>query len=325
MKKFFAVGLGIAAVAGVCYAIKKVLENSQCDCCCEYCGEPEDHDDSEDDAESSSDDSEDGLGKSNISKDFEKSELYKDLMGEDETSKLLDDSLQEAMNNLDKSESDSDSNKADDTDMTDDDKKEEGHSDMGSENTDKNVNDIKESVDSLGSDLTKLFNAAARLTSDKIDEVSKRDDVAKAREAMGNAAAKLNKIVEDASPKAEKFIESAVGSATVMVNDAVKAGENFVGDHPELTELMNKSVDTIKNTLDATFGSGIGDEHDNEDAKVDDEDSDIPDISGVQSTEGKSFDTDLTDSDDSTKEFDEEFNDTDVPPDDGKDINTDLT
>ena len=321
MKKFFAVGLGIAAVAGVCYAIKKVLENSQCDCCCEYCGEPEDHDDSGDDTESSSDDSEDGLGESNISKDFERSELYKDLIGADEASKLLDDSLQEAVNNLDKSEPEH----ASDIDKADDDKKEEEHSDMGSENTDKNINDIKESVDSLGSDLTKLFNAAAKLTSDKIDEVSKRDDVAKAREAMSNAAAKLNKIVEDASPKAEKFIEGAVGSATVMVNDAVKAGENFVGDHPELTELMSKSVDTIKNTLDATFGTDIGDESVDEADKAGNEDSDIPDISGVQSAEGKSFDTDLTDSGDSTKEFDEEFNDTDVPPDDGKDIDTDLT
>lgn len=313
MKKFFAVGLGIAAVAGVCYAIKKVLENSQCECCCEYCGEPEDHDDSGDDAEPSSDDSEDGLGKSNISKDFEQSELYKDLIGDDEASKILDDSLQEALDNLDK----------EDTDKSDLNKKEEEHSDMGSENKDKNINDIKESVDSLGNDLTKLFNAAAKLTSDKINEVSKRDDVAKAREAMNNAADKLNKIVEDASPKAEKFIEGAVGSATVMVNDAVKAGEAFVGDHPELTDLMAKSVDTIKNTLDATFGSGIDD--DKIDEADESDDSGIPDISGVQSTEGKSFDTDLTDSDDSTEESSDEFNGTDVPPDDGKDIDTDLT
>lgn len=313
MKKFFAVGLGIAAVAGVCYAIKKVLENSQCECCCEYCGEPEDHDESGDDAESSSDDSEDGLGKSNISKDFEQSELYKDLIGDDEASKILDDSLQEALDNLDK----------EDTDKSDLNKKEEEHSDMGSENKDKNINDIKESVDSLGNDLTKLFNAAAKLTSDKINEVSKRDDVAKAREAMNNAADKLNKIVEDASPKAEKFIEGAVGSATVMVNDAVKAGEAFVGDHPELTDLMAKSVDTIKNTLDATFGSGIDD--DKIDEADESDDSGIPDISGVQSTEGKSFDTDLTDSDDSTEESSDEFNGTDVPPDDGKDIDTDLT
>ena len=155
---------------------------------------------------------------------------------------------------------------------------------------------------------------------------------------MYSAMDKLNKIIDEASPKAEKAINDVMATATVVVGDAVKAGENFIAEHPEITDLMDKSVDAVKNTLDATFGTGF----ENPDVTANDpkdgselgdmgeQSDDVPDISGVQSTDGKSFETDLTDDEavDKDTELEEamdDINDTDVPPDDGEDINTDLT
>lgn len=364
MKKFFAVGLGIAAVAGVCYAIKKAMENYSYDECygcegCEGCDGPSestDHDSesgSGDDTEFT-DESEDGLrgveglggdvvlngahttipGDDDIenyakpTKELKDSKLYNELLGEEEVNKILDETFENEQTGvkLDK-ETTSAVNETDDV-------KENG---VKAENP--NVSDIKESIESIGGDLSKLFKGVKGLTSEKVDEISKRDDVIKAKEAMYSAMDKLNKIVDEASPKAEKAINDAMATATVMVGDAVKAGENFVAEHPEITDLMNKSVDTVKNTLDATFGTGFENpdvtannpEDGSELGDMSEQSDDVPDISGVQSTDGKSFETDLTEDEavDKDTELEEEamddINDTDVPPDDGEDINTDLT
>ena len=364
MKKFFAVGLGIAAVAGVCYAIKKAMENYSYDECygcegCEGCDGPAESADngsesgSGDDTEFT-DESEDGLrgveglggdvvlngahttipGDDDIencakpTKELKDSKLYNELLGEEEVNKILDETFENEQTGvkLDK-ETTSDVNKTDDA-------KENG---VKAENP--NVSDIKESIESIGGNLSKLFNGVKGLTSEKVEEISKRDDVIKAKEAMYSAMDKLNKIVDEASPKAEKAINDAMATATVMVGDAVKAGENFVAEHPEITDLMNKSVDTVKNTLDATFGTGFENPDVTANTPVDgselgdigEQSDDVPDISGVQSTDGKSFETDLTEDEavDKDTELEEEamddINDTDVPPDDGEDINTDLT
>lgn len=355
MKKFFAVGLGIAAVAGVCYAIKKAMENYSYDECygcegCEGCDGPTDKgskSDSGDDAEFT-DESEDGLrGVDGLggnvvlngahttipcdddiekyakpTKELKDSKLYNELLGEEEVNKILDETFENEQTGvkLDK-ETTSDVNETD----------------AKAEN--QNVSDIKESIESIGGDLSKLFNGVKDLTSEKVEEISKRDDVIKAREAMYSAMDKLNKIIDEASPKAEKAINDVMATATVVVSDAVKAGENFVAEHPEITDLMNKSVDTVKNTLDATFGTGFENpditantpEDGSELGDMDEQSDDVPDISGVQSTDGKSFETDLTEDEavDKDTELEEEamddINDTDVPPDDGEDINTDLT
>lgn len=364
MKKFFAVGLGIAAVAGVCYAIKKAMENCSYDECygCEGCdgcdGPAESADkgsesDSGDDTEFT-DESEDGLrgveglggavvlnGAHNTipsdediekyakpTKELKDSKLYNELLGEEEVNKILDETFENEKTGvkLDK-ETTSDVKGTDDVKETD----------VKVENP--NVSNIKESIESIGGDLSKLFKGVKGLTSEKVDEISKRDDVIKAKEAMYSAMDKLNKIVDEASPKAEKAINAAMATATVMVGDAVKAGENFVAEHPEITDLMNKSVDTVKSTLDATFGTGFENpdvtantpEDGSELGDIGEQSDDVPDISGVQSTDGKSFETDLTEDEavDKDTELEEEamddINDTDVPPDDGEDINTDLT
>lgn len=365
MKKFFAVGLGIAAVAGVCYAIKKAMENYSYDDCygcegCEGCGGPAESTDNDSDSGSGddtefTDESEDGLrgveglggavvlngahttipGDDDIenyakpTKELKDSKLYNELLGEEEVNKILDETFENEQTGvkLDKETT------ADAKETTADVK---GNS-VKAENP--NVSDIKESIESIGEDLSKLFKGVKDLTSEKVEEVSKRDDVIKAKEAMYSAMDKLNKIVDEASPKAEKAINDVMATATVVVGDAVKAGENFVAEHPELTDLMNKSVDTVKSTLDATFGTGFENpdvtantpEDGDELGDMSEQSDGVPDISGVQSTDGKSFETDLTEDEavDKDTELEEEamddINDTDVPPDDGEDINTDLT
>ena len=363
MKKFFAVGLGIAAVAGVCYAIKKAMENCSYDECygcegCDGCDGPAESADkgsesgSGDDTEFT-DESEDGLrgveglggavvlndahntipGDDDIekyakpTKELKDSKLYNELLGEEEVNKILDETFENEKTGvkLDK-ETYSDVKETDDV------------KENGAKVENPNVSDIKESIESIGGDLNKLFNGVKGLTSEKVEEISKRDDVIKAKEAMYSAMDKLNKIIDEASPKAEKAINDVMATATVVVGDAVKAGENFVAEHPEITDLMDKSVDAVKNTLDATFGTGF----ENPDVTANDpkdgselgdmgeQSDDVPDISGVQSTDGKSFETDLTDDEavDKDTELEEamdDINDTDVPPDDGEDINTDLT
>lgn len=357
MKKFFAVGLGIAAVAGVCYAIKKAMENCSYDECygCEGCdgcdGPAESADngsesDSGDDTEFT-DESEDGLrgveglggavvlnGAHNTipsdddiekyakpTKELKDSKLYNELLGEEEVNKILDETFENEKTGVKL-----------DKETTSETKSEDVKTDN------KNVSDIKESLESIGGDLSKLFNGVKGLTSERVEEISKRDDVIKAKEAMYSAMDKLNKIIDEASPKAEKAINDVMATATVVVGDAVKAGENFVAEHPEITDLMNKSVDTVKNTLDATFGVGFENpdvtanapEDGSELGDMSEQSDDVPDISGVQSTDGKSFETDLTDDEavDKDTELEEamdDINDTDVPPDDGEDINTDLT
>lgn len=358
MKKFFAVGLGIAAVAGVCYAIKKAMESCSYDECygCEGCdgcdGPAESADkgsesDSGDDTEFT-DESEDGLrgveglggavvlnGAHNTipsdediekyakpTKELKDSKLYNELLGEEEVNKILDETFENEKTGVKL-----------DKETTSETKSE----DVKAENP--NVSDIKESIESIGGNLSRLFNGVKGLTSEKVEEISKRDDVIKAKEAMYSAMDKLNKIVDEASPKAEKAINDVMATATVVVGDAVKAGENFVAEHPEITDLMNKSVDTVKNTLDATFGTGFENpdvtantpEDGGELGDIGEQSDDVPDISGVQSTDGKSFETDLTEDEavDKDTELEEEamddINDTDVPPDDGEDINTDLT
>lgn len=364
MKKFFAVGLGIAAVAGVCYAIKKAMENYSYDECygcegCEGCDGPAEstdkgsESDSGDDTEFT-DESEDGLrgveglggavvlnGAHNTipsdddiekyakpTKELKDSKLYNELLGEEEVNKILNETFENEKTGvkLDK-ETTSDVEETDDAEET------------GVKADNQNVSDIKESIESIGGNLSKLFNGVKGLTSEKVEEISKRDDVIKAKEAMYSAMDKLNKIVDEVSPKAEKAINDAMATATVMVGDAVKAGENFVAEHPEITDLMNKSVDTVKNTLDATFGIGFENsdvtantpEDGSDLGDIGEQSDDVPDISGVQSTDGKSFETDLTEDEavDKDTELEEEamddINDTDVPPDDGEDINTDLT
>lgn len=370
MKKFFAVGLGIAAVAGVCYAIKKAMENYSYDECygcegCEGCDGPAESADngsksgSGDDTEFT-DESEDGLrgveglggavvlngahntipGDDDIenyakpTEELKDSKLYNELLGEEEVNKILDETFENEQTGvkLDK-ETTSDAKETDDTKETAD------VTENGVKADNKNVSDIKESIESIGGNLSRLFNDVKGLTSEKVEEISKRDDVIKAKEAMYSAMDKLNKIVDEASPKAEKAINDAMATATVVVGDAVKAGENFVAEHPEITDLMSKSVDTVKNTLDATFGTGFENpdvtantpEDGDELGDMSEQSDGVPDISGVQSTDGKSFETDLTDDEavDKDTEPEEEamddINDTDVPPDDGEDINTDLT
>lgn len=357
MKKFFAVGLGIAAVAGVCYAIKKAMENCSYDECygCEGCdgcdGPAESADngsesDSGDDTEFT-DESEDGLrgvegldgavvlnGAHNTipsdddiekyakpTKELKDSKIYNEILGEEEVNKILDETFENEKTGVKL-----------DKETTSETKSEDVKTDN------KNVSDIKESIESIGGDLSKLFNGVKGLTSERVEEISKRDDVIKAKEAMYSAMDKLNKIIDEASPKAEKAINDVMATATVVVGDAVKAGENFVAEHPEITDLMNKSVDTVKNTLDATFGAGFENpdvtanapEDGSELGDMSEQSDDVPDISGVQSTDGKSFETDLTDDEavDKDTELEEamdDINDTDVPPDDGEDINTDLT
>lgn len=361
MKKFFAVGLGIAAVAGVCYAIKKAMENYSYDECygcegCEGCGGPANkgsESDSGDDTEFT-DESEDGLrgvdglggdvvlngahttipGDDDIedcakpTKELKDSKLYNELLGEEEVNKILDETFENEQTGVKLGkETTSDVNETDDV----------NENSVKAENP--NVSNIKESIESIGGNLSKLFNGVKGLTSEKVEEISKRDDVIKAKEAMYSAMDKLNKIVDEASPKAEKAINDVMATATVVVGDAVKAGENFVAEHPEITDLMDKSVDTVKNTLDAAFGTGFENpditantpEDGSELGDMDEQSDDVPDISGVQSTDGKSFETDLTEDEavDKDTELEEEamddINDTDVPPDDGEDINTDLT
>lgn len=358
MKKFFAVGLGIAAVAGVCYAIKKVMESCSYDECygcegCDGCAGPAESADN--DSESGSgddteftDESEDGLrgveglggdvvlngahatipsdddieNYAKPTEELKDSKLYNELLGEEEVNKILDETFENEQTGVKLDKENTAETKSEDVKVDN-----------------KNVSDIKESLESIGGDLSKLFKGVKGLTSEKVEEISKRDDVIKAKEAMYSAMDKLNKIVDEASPKAEKAINDVMATATVVVGDAVKAGENFMSEHPEITDLMNKSVDTVKNTLDATFGTSFENpdvtantpEDGSELGDMGEQSDDVPDISGVQSTDGKSFETDLTEDEavDKDTELEEEamndINDTDVPPDDGEDINTDLT
>lgn len=358
MKKFFAVGLGIAAVAGVCYAIKKVMESCSYDECygcegCDGCAGPAESADN--DGESGSgddteftDESEDGLrgveglggdvvlngahatipsdddieNYAKPTEELKDSKLYNELLGEEEVNKILDETFGTEQTGVKIDKENTAETKSEDVKVDN-----------------KNVSDIKESLESIGGDLSKLFKGVKGLTSEKVDEISKRDDVIKAKEAMYSAMDKLNKIVDEASPKAEKAINDVMATATVVVGDAVKAGENFVAEHPEITDLMNKSVDTVKNTLDATFGTSFENpdvttntpEDGSELEGMHGQSDSVPDISGVQPTDGKSFETDLTEDEavDKGTEPEEEamndINDTDVPPDDGEDINTDLT
>ena len=79
-----------------------------------------------------------------------------------------------------------------------------------------------------------------------------RDEI---RKDLLTAIDKLDTKVTAAIPVVEEAINKAIDKATELSGDAADAGMQFVADHPELKKYIDTSIDTIKNTVDANFGT----------------------------------------------------------------------
>ena len=146
-------------------------------------------------------------------------------------------------------------------------KESDGESEKVPEMTDKEAEEaIKQLVDErdgLDGDSekphTKLDDLSedekAALKAEVIQEFKNKFNRDEIRKDLLTAIDKLDTKVTAAIPVVEEAINKAIDKATELSGDAADAGKQFVADHPELKKYINTSIDTIKNTVDANFGT----------------------------------------------------------------------
>lgn len=95
----------------------------------------------------------------------------------------------------------------------------------------------------------------AALKAEVIQEFKNKFNRDEIRKDLLTAIDKLDTKVTAAIPVVEEAINKAIDKATELSGDAADAGKQFVADHPELKKYIDTSIDTIKNTVDANFGT----------------------------------------------------------------------
>lgn len=146
-------------------------------------------------------------------------------------------------------------------------KESDGESEKVPEMTDKEAEEaIKQLVDEhdgLDGDSekphTKLDDLSedekAALKAEMLQELKNKFNTDEIRKDLLTAIDKLDTKVTAAIPVVEEAINKAIDKATELSGDAADAGKQFVADHPELKNYIDTSIDTIKNTVDANFGT----------------------------------------------------------------------
>lgn len=97
----------------------------------------------------------------------------------------------------------------------------------------------------------------AALKAEMIHEFKNKFNRDEIRKDLLTAIDKLDTKVTAAIPVVEEAINKAIDKATELSGDAADAGKQFVADHPELKKYIDTSIDTIKNTVDANFGTDV--------------------------------------------------------------------
>lgn len=97
----------------------------------------------------------------------------------------------------------------------------------------------------------------AALKAEVIQEFKNKFNRDEIRKDLLTAIDKLDTKVTAAIPVVEEAINKAIDKATELSGDAADAGKQFVADHPELKKYIDTSIDTIKNTVDANFGTDV--------------------------------------------------------------------
>lgn len=95
----------------------------------------------------------------------------------------------------------------------------------------------------------------AALKAEMIQEFKNKFNRDEIRKDLLTAIDELDTKVIAAIPVVEEAINKAIDKATELSGDAADAGKQFVADHPELKKYIDTSIDTIKNTVDANFGT----------------------------------------------------------------------
>lgn len=147
-------------------------------------------------------------------------------------------------------------------------KESDGESEKVPEMTDKEVEeaikqlvDEHDGLDDIKSEKphTKLDDLSedekAALKAEMIQEFKNKLNRDEIRKDLLTAIDKLDTKVTAAIPVVEEAINKAIDKATELSGDAADAGKQFVADHPELKKYIDTSIDTIKNTVDANFGT----------------------------------------------------------------------
>lgn len=146
-------------------------------------------------------------------------------------------------------------------------KESDGESEKVPDMTDKEAEEaIKQLVDEhdgldgdSGKPHTKLDDLSedekAALKAEVIQEFKNKFNRDEIRKDLLTAIDKLDTKVTAAIPVVEETINKAIDKATELSGDAADAGKQFVADHPELKKYIDTSIDTIKNTVDANFGT----------------------------------------------------------------------
>lgn len=131
----------------------------------------------------------------------------------------------------------------------------------------------------------------AALKAEMVQEFKNKFNRDEIRRDLLTAIDKLDTKVTAAIPVAEEAINKAIDKATELSGDAADAGKQFVADHPELKKYIDTSIDTIKNTVDANFGTDAPEtsvpETDKTDKADEADSSDKADAAGAGSDEGK--------------------------------------
>lgn len=126
----------------------------------------------------------------------------------------------------------------------------------------------------------------AALKAEMVQEFKNKFNRDEIRRDLLTVIDKLDTKVTAAIPVAEEAINKAIDKATELSGDAADAGKQFVADHPELKKYIDTSIDTIKNTVDANFGTDAP-ETDKTDKADETDSSDKADAAGAGSDEGK--------------------------------------
>lgn len=171
-------------------------------------------------------------------------------------------------------EADEDNKKSDEDDFTESEKMSE-MTDEEAEEAIKQLVDEHNKLDDGEKPHTKLDDLSddekAALKAELIQEIKSKFSRDELRKDLLGAIDVLDTKVTAAIPVAEDAINKAINKATEISKDAADAGKQFVADHPELKKYIDTSIDTIKNTVDANFGTESPEEKTDEDNKEHDD------------------------------------------------------
>lgn len=210
MSKLFKIGVCLAAVAGVGYAVKKALENVDISVEVTPCNEPQEDDCNHEckckcHNKEADDESDDDLGELDEPCTDDDIQSFDDLMNElNKASKLSDDN--------------SDNNDMPDIDELLDDMQSELDKDAASDD----ANELKQATADFLESSAKL----AKMLKDS---------------AKSKATATVTKI----SPKVEQAINTIIAEGEKALNDAFESGEAWAESHPEVVKGITDSADKL--------------------------------------------------------------------------------